>query len=450
VSQVADEKRKLLQNLLAERKSRQEHVPEYRSYTYDMFMNSAGAAPVEAERFSGWVADARRDNMYAFEAPRLGAARPAVRIRRENGEELPVLNFSSYNYLGYGYHPEVIAAAKGALDTYGLGACSSPVISGTLDIHAQLEAALVGFYQLAGRSVSLFSSGYGVNVGAISSFIKPGGCVVLDRSAHMSLLEGARLSGGDIYYFRHNDANHLEEVLARLADGKRRILVCIEGVYSSSGDFGPLRALVDVARRYGAFTLVDEAHSALLAGATGRGACEEENVLEEVDMIVMTFSKAFAGVGGALLAREEIVRYVNWYARCRMFSCALDPAVTAGMAKVVELAATPDGAERRVRLAENAAYMRNRLAERLDTGVSRSWVVTVRYQNEQLTLPLNDFLQRNGLDTSIMQFPAVPKNEPRIRLFMSSEHSRAQIDEAVEALFRAATKFGFERKGHAA
>lgn len=446
MSEAAESKRKLLESLLAERRTRQERVPEYRSYTYDMFMTSAGAAPVEAERFSGWVADARRDRLYAFEAPRLGAPRPAVRIRREGGEELPVLNFSSYNYLGYGYHPEVIAAAKQALDTYGLGACSSPVISGTLDIHSKLEAALVEFYRLPGRAVSLFSSGYGVNLGAISAFIKPGGCVVLDRSAHMSLLEGARLSGGDIHYFRHNDAAHLDEVLTRLADGNRRILVCVEGVYSSSGDFGALRDLVSVARRHGAFTLVDEAHSALLAGATGRGACEEEGVLEEVDMIVMTFSKAFAGVGGALLAREEIVRYVNWYARCRMFSCALDPAVTAGMAKVVELAATPDGAARRLRLAENAAYLRNRLSERLDTGVSRSWVVTVRYQNEQTTLPLNDFMQRSGLDTSIMQFPAVPKNEPRIRLFMTSEHGRAQIDEAADVLFRAAAKFGFERK----
>lgn len=410
-------------------------------------MNSSGAAPVEAERFSSWITEAQRDGMYAFEAPRLGAARPEVRIRRETGEELRVLNFSSYNYLGYGYHPEVIDAAKAALDQYGLGACSSPVISGTLGVHSLLERALLDFFGLKGRAVSLFSSGYGVNVGAISAFIKPGGAVVLDRSAHMSLLEGARLSGGDIHYFRHNDAEHLDEVLRRLADGQRRILVCIEGVYSSSGDFGSLAELVRVAKRHGAHTLVDEAHSTLLAGATGRGACEEDGVLDDVDMIVMTFSKAFAGIGGALLAREDIVRYVNWYARCRMFSCALDPAVTAGMAKVLELAATPDGAARRQRLAENAAYMRNQLSARVDTGVSRSWVITVRYQNERLTLPLNDHLQRAGLDTSIMQFPAVAKNEPRIRLFMSSEHSRAQIDEAVEIIFRAATKFGFERQG---
>src|SRR5207244_4216403 len=125
--------------------------------------------------------------------------------------------------------------------------------------------------------------------------------------------------------------------------------------------------------------------------------------------------------GGALVARRDIVRYVNWYARCRMFSCALDPAVTGGMAKVLDLVQSPDGVARRERLIGNAAYLRKLLKEKVDIGPSESWIVTVYYGDERMTLPLNDYLQRQGLDTSIMQFPAVPKNESRIRLFVTSE-----------------------------
>jgi glycine C-acetyltransferase len=411
-----------------------------------MFLNSSTVEPVEASRFFGWIADASRDGVYAFEALRFGAAEPIVRLRRENGEELDVLNFSSYNYLGYSSHAEVISAAKHALDLYGLGACSSPVISGSLGVHEDLANSLLTFLRLEDRGISLFSSGYGANLGAISAFIKPGGYVVLDRSAHMSLLEGAQLSKAELHYFRHNDPNHLEDVLKPLANSRKRTLVCLEGLYSSSGDFGALNDLVSVARRYGAFTLVDEAHSFLAAGATGRGACEIEQILDNVDLVILTFSKALGGVGGALIARKEIVRYINWYARCRMFSCALDPAVAAGLRRAVELAASPDGAARRSRLAANSAYLLDRLTERVDTGVSRSWIITVRYQNERMTLPLNDHLQRSGLDASIMQFPAVAKNEPRIRLFVTSEHTKEQIDRAVEIIFGAATKFDFNRK----
>jgi glycine C-acetyltransferase len=185
----------------------------------------------------------------------------------------------------------------------------------------------------------------------------------------------------------------------------------------------------------------------LLGGANGRGACEAGDVLDLVDLIVITFSKSFAGIGGALVARQEIVRYVNWYARCRMFSCALDPAVTGGMAKVIDLVQSPDGAARRKRLIANAAYLRELLEGKVDIGTSESWIVTVYYGDERMTLPLNDFIQREGLDTSIMQFPAVPKNESRIRMFVTSEHSREQIDRAAAIIFKAADRFGFAKGG---
>lgn len=222
-----------------------------------------------------------------------------------------------------------------------------------------------------------------------------------------------------------------------------RVLVCAEGIYSGDGDYGKLKDIVQLAKQYGAYTLVDEAHSALLAGEHGRGVCEAQDVLDKVDLYVMTFSKAFGGVGGALLARQAICNYVNWYAKCRMFSCALDPAVTGGMIKVIELAGSEEGRQRRQRLLENANYLSLLLDGKVNLGKSETWIVTVIYGNDKKTMLLSDHLQRQGLDTSILQFPAVPKNEGRIRLFVTSEHTKVQLKRAADILLEAAVRFDF-------
>ncbi|MGH8547598.1 MAG: aminotransferase class I/II-fold pyridoxal phosphate-dependent enzyme [Methylococcales bacterium] len=241
-------------------------------------------------------------------------------------------------FIAWGLYEYAGRSTKGALDQYGLGAASAPVTSGTFDLHKRLERALVAFLGLGGRGVSLFSSGYGVSTGTISAYMKPGSYIVLDRSAHMCMLEGAKLSGAKILYFRHNNIDHLKSILTRIADGNARILVCTEGVYSADGDYGRVADILEAPHRVRAKVLVDEAHSMLVAGPNGRGVSEAQGVLEAVDSIVVTFSKALGGVGGALIANKALTQYVNWYARCRMFSCALDPAVTGGMIKILELA----------------------------------------------------------------------------------------------------------------
>jgi len=420
-------------------------LPAYADRTYDMFMHSLACEHVESEHFFQWLEAVELDGAYSFETARQCAQDTEVALSRSNGEELTCLNFSAYNYLGYANHPAVIEAAKEALDRHGLGAGSSPVISGTFAIHKRLEHDLADFMGLPGRAVSLFSSGYGANTGTISAFVKRGHHVVLDRSVHMSILEGAQLSQATISWFEHNDPSSLETVLRGISADNTRILVCAEGVYSADGDFGRLRELVGVAKRFGAYVLVDEAHSILLTGENGRGVASAQDTLADVDLFVITFSKALGGVGGALIADERIARYVNWFARCRMFSCGLDPAVTGGIVKSLELARGSDGDQRRDRLRENAAYLRDRLAKRLTIGHSESWIVPVIYGSERLTVPVNNFLQREGLDGSIMQFPSVPKDGSRVRLFVSSEHTTGQMDRAADILERAADRFGFAR-----
>lgn len=448
-----EERRKRLQQMLAQKRQPaasqsaaamdERAPPQYTDYTLDMFAHGDGPELEEISRFDAWVTDVRQQRQYTFEASHLQAQRPQASIRRETGETLHVLNFSSYNYLGYGYHPDVIAAAKDALDQYGLGAASSPVSSGTFALHEELESGLLDFLGLDGYGVSLFSSGYGTNTGTISAFVKPGQHIVLDSLAHASLNEGAQLAQAQIHYFQHNDMNHLEQIIQRVGPQRTRTLICAEGVYSADGDFGRLGDIVALARRYGARVLVDEAHSILVAGERGRGVAEAHAVLSEIDLFIITFSKAFGGLGGALLARQEITRYVNWYARCRMFSCALDPAVTGGMRKALELAAGADGQMRRQRLHQNARLLRDRLNGQVNIGTSQSWVIPVIYGAERLTLPLSDYLQRAGLDTSIMQYPAVPHNEARLRLFVTSEHTPDQIEQAAAIILDAARHFGF-------
>ncbi len=416
--------------------------PDYLDYSYDMFLSSIDGEQSEAIRFSEWVDMVERDGKYPFEAARLHAQRPEVLARRTNGTVARVLNFSSYNYLGLGYHPEVIDAAKAALDQYGLGACSSPVQAGTLDVHKQLEARLLDFVGLPDRGVSLFSSGYGVNTGSISAIVKRRHHVIVDKSAHMSILEGAQLSRAKIHYFEHNDVDHLRSILQEVAKEGRRILVCTEGVFSADGDFGALGRVVPVAKEYGAQVLVDEAHSFGAAGPGGRGVAEQQGVLDQVDYLVVTFSKALGGVGGALIAPHAVARYVNWYARCRMFSCALDPAVAAGVTKGVELLGSSEGAQRRTRLVANAHALREAL-NRVDTGRSTSWIVPVIYGDEERTILLADYLLRQGQEGSVMEFPAVPIGEARLRLFVTSEHSPEQIQRCATTMHEAAEHFGF-------
>jgi glycine C-acetyltransferase len=366
-----------------------------------------------------------------------------VRAQRADGTPLSLLNFSSYNYLGYGMHPQVIEAAKAALDRYGLGACSSPVQAGTLALHTELEQRLLDFIGLPGRGVSLFSSGYGVNTGTISAVMKRRHHIVVDKSAHMSILEGAQLARSKVHYFEHNDADHLRSILTEIAPTGARMLVCTEGVFSADGDHGALDTIVPLAKSFGAQVLVDEAHSFMLCGPNGRGVAEERGVLDQVDYMVVTFSKALGGIGGAVITRRDVARYINWYARCRMFSCALDPAVTAGVTKALELGGGTDGAMRRQRLHANAALLRELLAGKVDIGKSRSWIVPVIYGPENLTIPLADWLQRNGMDGSCMSFPAVPVNEARIRLFVTSEHDTPQLHRCAELVGRAAAELDF-------
>ena len=424
-------------------KKTKESRPSYTEFTLDMFSRSSGKNHSEIKQFNQWRDDIIEADKYTFETPHLTPQTPEISVRRIHGDEHDLVNFSSYNYLGYANHPEVIQAAKDALDKFGLGATGSPLLNGTFDIHKKLEQSLTSFFGQQGYGISLFSSGYGANIGVVSSYIHKGDYVVLDHSSHASLIDGAVMSQGTIKLFRHNDAEFLERILKRISKENRRVLVCVEGVYSTDGDYGNLKDIVTVTKNYGASILVDEAHSLLIAGATGKGVVEEFDVLADVDLLIGTFSKSFGGIGGCVYAKNDLINYMNYYARSRMFSCALDPAVTGGIIKALELASGTDGDEKRKRIIENADYLRSLLKDKVDIGTSHSWVIPIIFGDERKSLPLGDYLMKRGYDFSIMMFPAVKKNKSIIRAFVTSEHTKKQLEGCAEALIDASKEFNF-------
>ena len=417
--------------------------PLFTEFTLDMFSRSSGRSHSEIKQFNQWRDDIIKADKYTFETPHLTPQTPEISVRRIHGDEHDLVNFSSYNYLGYANHPDVIEAAKDALDAFGLGATGSPLLNGTFDIHKKLENSLTSFFGQEGYGVSLFSSGYGANIGVVSSYIHKGDYVVLDHSSHASLIDGAVMSQGTVKLFRHNDAEFLERILKRISKENRRILVCVEGVYSTDGDYGNLKDIVTVSKNYGASILVDEAHSLLIAGKTGKGVVEEFDVLADVDLLIGTFSKSFGGIGGCVYAKNDLINYMNYYARSRMFSCALDPAVTGGIIKALELASGTDGDQKRKRIIDNADYLRSLLKDKVDIGTSQSWVIPIIFGDERKSLQLGDYLMKRGYDFSIMMFPAVKKNKSIIRAFVTSEHTKEQLKGCAEALIDASKEFDF-------
>jgi len=424
-------------------KKTKDNRPSYTEFTLDMFSRSSGKNHSEIKQFNQWRDDIIKADKYTFETPHLTPQTPEISVRRIHGDEHNLINFSSYNYLGYANHPDVIEAAKDALDAFGLGATGSPLLNGTFDIHKKLENSLTSFFGQEGYGVSLFSSGYGANIGVVSSYIHKGDYVVLDHSSHASLIDGAVMSQGTVKLFRHNDAEFLERILKRISKENRRILVCVEGVYSTDGDYGNLKDIVTVSKNYGASILVDEAHSLLIAGKTGKGVVEEFDVLADVDLLIGTFSKSFGGIGGCVYAKNDLINYMNYYARSRMFSCALDPAVTGGIIKALELASGTDGDQKRKRIIDNADYLRSLLKDKVDIGTSQSWVIPIIFGDERKSLPLGDYLMKRGYDFSIMMFPAVKKNKSIIRAFVTSEHTKEQLKGCAEALIDASKEFDF-------
>ncbi|MCC6559345.1 MAG: aminotransferase class I/II-fold pyridoxal phosphate-dependent enzyme [Polyangiaceae bacterium] len=364
-----------------------------------------------------------------YERSLLGPPIPRTAID-VHGARRPIINLASYNYLGFAKHPETIAAAKAALDSHGTGACGSPILSGMTDLHRALERDLGAF--LGRESTMLFNSGFGGALGALSGLMRKGDVAVIDSKAHISLIDGAKLSGATLLMFEHNDPRSLDQVLSK-TQGKRRLVV-VEGIYSMDGDVGDLPALLEVTEQHKVGMMIDEAHSILAMGARGRGVVEHFGVEDRVALQYATFSKAFAAVGGFVSGRAETLDYLRYYANSYGFSCALPPPVAGAVLKGLEVASRDDSL--RVRLRENAEYFRKQLhALGLDTGTSTTHVVPIIIgANRSLLYMLSYAMLARGLFLAPVDFPSVPEDEVRFRASITAAHTRADLDEALNII----------------
>jgi len=379
--------------------------------------------------FADWHDDANLRGYYLYGQPM--SSRPMTRVdlqEKLEQRQLNVLNLSSYNYLGLSYRPEVIEAAKKALDRYGMGAAGSPVLSGTMDVHLELERELAQFKNKP--ACLLFPTGYSTNIGLIQGLMRPGDLIIADQNSHASIVDGAILSKADMRFFRHNRPEDLEKKL-KVASGRK--LVVVEGVYSMDGDVCRLPEIVEVAKQYDARIMIDEAHSTFIYGENGRGVAEAFGLEDQIDIHVGTLSKAIGGQGGYVAGSEGLRQYLEAFARSRFFSCALSPVVAAGALEGLRIASREPGL--RGRLWANVAHIRRLLREEgIDVGESTSQVIPVMIRNDRRIFEIGHRLQRAGLYLQPIVFPAVAKHRSRFRISVSAAHTHDQLNEGVAIL----------------
>jgi 8-amino-7-oxononanoate synthase len=366
-----------------------------------------------------------------------------------------VVMCGSNNYLGLTNDPRVVAASAAALAEFGTSCTGSRFLNGNLRLHEELEAELAAFY---GREDALvFSTGFQANLGAISAIAGRGDVVLLDREAHASAIDAARLSGARVKFFQHNDIKSLERQLVSCPEEEGRLVV-VEGVYSMTGDICPLPDILAVARRYGARVLLDDAHAVgVLAGGRGTeahfaGMTDETRHTDHdtaarftgangetghagtgtrhADLVTVTFSKSLASIGGAVIGDAEVIHYLRHHARSLIFSASMTPANTAAaLAALRVLVSEPWRAEQAL---ENAAYVRDELsAQGVDVGASRAPIVPVPLDSVHRTFMAWKNLVARGVYVNAVVPPAAPC---RLRLSFMATHTAAQLDHVIAAL----------------
>ena len=363
-----------------------------------------------------------------YEPEMLASASARTTINYE-GKPHSVINLCSYNYLGLANRPEVIAVAHDALSKYGMGACGSPLLSGMTDLHRQLERRVAEF--LGREDAMLFNSGFGGALGTISGLLRKADVAVLDNRSHLSLRDGAVLSRSRVDRFEHNDAASLEAALSRRKG--RRQLVIAEGIYSMDGDFANLDDLLDIAEAHKASVFIDEAHSILACGENGRGAAEHFSVEKRIPLVYGTFSKAFAAVGGFVAGPVDTLNYLRVYAHSYAYSCALPPVVVAAVLEALKIAKREP--ELRTRLWENAKYFREKLNSiGVDTGASTTYIMPLVVGDRAQMYELGHKLRRGGLFVAPVDYPAVPEDRICFRACVTANHTRADLDEALNII----------------
>ena len=343
-----------------------------------------------------------------------------------------LIMIGSNNYLGLTHHPKVVEASIEAVRRYGSGCTGSRFLNGTLDLHVEIERRLARFMNKP--ACVTFSTGFQVNLGVISTLVGKNDVVLCDRENHASIFDGCRLAFGELYKYRHNDMEDLERQFQRVPDGAGRLVVT-DGVFSMKGDLVDLPNLVRVAKKYGARIMLDDAHGVGVLGKNGRGTAEHFGLEDEIDVIVGTFSKSFASLGGFAVAREDVIDYVQHTGRSIIFSASAPPAAVAAALAALDI--IEQEPERRERLWENVSRMqRSLIGLGYDVGQSRSAIIPIRIGGDLETFQFWRRLHDEGVFTNPVVAPAVPPDEGMIRTSYMATHTFAELDKVVEVFAR--------------
>lgn len=341
-----------------------------------------------------------------------------------------VLMFGSNSYLGLTNHPKIKEAAIAATNKYGTGCAGSRFLNGTLDLHLELERKLADF--VGKEEAIVYSTGFQVNLGVVSCLTGRQDYVIWDEMDHASIIEGRRLSFSNSVKFKHNDMNSLEKVLEKCDRDKVKLIV-VDGVFSMEGDTAPLKEITALANKYDAAVMVDEAHSLGVFGANGQGLCHELGVTNDVDLIMGTFSKSFASLGGFIACDSVTANWLRHNSRSYIFSASITPASTAAAMASLEIMKSEP--ERFTRLWENTHYAINAFkAIGCEVGHTSTPIIPLYVRDNEKTFRVTRALFDEGIFVNPVISPAVAPQDTLIRISLMATHTKAQIDYAVDKI----------------
>ena len=374
-----------------------------------------------------------------FKAERVITGPQSAEITLEDGRT--VLNFCANNYLGLADHPDIIAAAKDALDTHGFGMASVRFICGTQDLHKQLEKTIAEFF--GKQDTILYAACFDANGGLFEPLLGEEDAIISDALNHASIIDGVRLCKARRYRYANCDMPDLEAQLRQArADGARTILITTDGVFSMDGFIAPLDEITTLAAKYDALVHIDECHATGFLGATGRGSAEVKGVLEKIDIITGTLGKAMGGaLGGFTTARAEVIELLRQRSRPYLFSNSLPPHVVAAGIKAFEM--LDAAGDLRAQLVENTRYFREKMTGAgFDVRPGVHPISPVMLYDAKLAQRFAERLLEEGIYAIGFFFPVVPKDQARIRTQISAAHTREHLDRAIDAFTRIGRELG--------
>jgi 8-amino-7-oxononanoate synthase len=349
-----------------------------------------------------------------------------------NGER--VLMFGSNSYLGLTNHPKIKEAAKKAIDKYGTGCAGSRFLNGTLDIHIRLEERLAKLVEKEGALC--YSTGFQVNLGVVSVLSGRKDYLILDELDHASIIEGSRLSFSKVLKFKHNDMKALESKLKRCAPDSIKLIV-VDGIFSMEGDIVKLPEIVKLAEKYDATVMVDDAHSIGVLGKNGSGTASHFGLNNKIDLVMGTFSKSLASLGGFIASDNETINYIKHNSRSLIFSASMTPASAASVLAALDIMESePQRIQNLWDITNYALKGFNELG--FDTGKSESPIIPLFIRDDINALKLTKILLADGIFVNPVVSPAVPKEDSLIRFSLMATHTKKQVDEALEKITRAA------------